>query len=81
MTLYILKNPIDPLAVQTITARSSAEPPSSVVALLPATEAELNIPRVTTYRITDHAPDQGRGEIDYARLVDLIFAADKVIAW
>lgn len=81
MIVHLLKNPTDPLAVQMITTQSSSHFPSPVVILLSPTDINPEIPQATIYRVTDGTPDQRQGEIDYARLVDLIFAADKVIAW
>lgn len=81
MMVHLLKDPVDPLAVQTITTQASTHQSPPVVVLLSPSEITAKMPRVTVYHVTEYSPDPKKGEIDYPRLVDLIFSADKVIAW
>ena len=79
MTLHILKHPVNPLALQILESTPAEESPVAVVL---SSRGELSQLRgVKMYRMTDSsAPDNGES-VSYSRLLDLIFTADKVVAW
>jgi hypothetical protein len=79
MTLHILKNPLSPLALQVI--KSESLHGSTVASLLPATENLPLLPGITIYQVTDSCSADNNQRISYSRLVDMIFEADKVVAW
>jgi hypothetical protein len=81
MILHLLKDPVDPLAIHTITAESVTSAPTPVVVLLSPMRSIPQLPSVTLYRMTENPLYPHKGEIGYPRLVELIFEADKVIAW
>jgi hypothetical protein len=81
MTLHLLHNARDPLALQTLTAQSSMRCPSPVVVLLRPEDPTPELPDATIHRLTTTPCETPTGEIGYTRLVDMIFKADKVIVW
>jgi len=81
MTLHLLHDARDPLALQTLTAQSSMGCPPPVVVFLSPGDVSPELPGATVHRLTATSRGTPNGEIGYARLVDMIFAADKVIAW
>ena len=79
MTLHILKHPVNPLALQILESTPAEESPVAVI-LSPRGELP-QLRGVKTYRLTDSSsPDNGES-VSYARLLDMIFTADKVVAW
>lgn len=81
MTLHLLHNAHDPLALQTLTAQSSMGCPSPVVVLLGPSDISPELPEATVHLLTTTPRGTSDGEIGYARLVEMIFEADKVLAW
>lgn len=79
MTLHLLKNPTNPLAIEVL--RSEMQMESPIVVLLSPMRDLPQLPGVTLYHLSesDHMEDSQR--ITYSRLVEMIFAADKVVAW
>ena len=79
MTLHILKPPVNPLAFQILESTPTEE---SRVAVVLSSRGELpQLRGVKMYRMTDSS-SPGNGEsVSYARLLEMIFAADKVVAW
>ena len=72
--LHFLKRDAPPLAAPVIDAmRREAKSPVTVV-LLAGTVAPALAPDITVRRLGD-------GDLDYSALLDLIFEADRVIAW
>jgi hypothetical protein len=75
MTLHLLKHPLNPLAVACLTtlpAHSAAVILSDTVTL-----PELSVP---VYRVQRSGSDKNTG-ISFDKLIELIFAADKVVTW
>jgi hypothetical protein len=81
MTLHLLHDARDSLALQTLTGQSSMGCPSLAVVLLCPGDVSPELPEATVYRLTTTPRGNSNREIGYARLVDMIFEADKVIVW
>ena len=78
MTLHILKHPVNPLALQILESTPAEESPVAVVL---SSGGELpQLRGVKMYRMTDSSAPNSES-VSYARLLDLIFTADKVVAW
>jgi hypothetical protein len=79
--LHLLKPPVPPAALAVI--REQARDPSMRLTIVLAHGAELpEAPPGATYRLGAPPPDQATSTpIDPAGLLDLIFAADTVVAW
>jgi hypothetical protein len=80
MTLHLLKHPVNPVALQILGSASSNPSASSTVIFLSSTGTIPQLPGAKVYRVTDSSSTDGNA-IPYSQVVDLIFAADKVIAW
>ena len=80
MTLHLLKNPVPPLAVQVLKAEASHAATPPVVVFLSAARDLSEVHGIEMYHVTDSPHGHGRA-ISYSRLVDLIFNAEKVVAW
>ena len=79
MILHLLKHPVNPLALQVLNSDSAEE--SLVAVLLPPGGDLPQLSGIKVYRVTDSS-STGNGEsISYSRLVEMVFAADKVVAW
>jgi hypothetical protein len=81
MTLHLLHSARDPLALQTLKAQSSMGCPPPVLVLLCPGDPPPPLAEATVHWLTTTPRGNPNREIGYARLVDMIFAADKVIAW
>ncbi len=79
MTLHLLKNPRDPLALKTLAVVPPPQGSSAVVLLTDARDLP-SIPGVPIYALSDH-PRPDKHTIGYPQLVEMIFHADKVITW
>jgi hypothetical protein len=79
VTLHLLKHPVNPLALQILESTPAEESPVAVVL---SSRGELShLQGVKMYRMTDSSsPDNGES-VSYSRLLDMIFTADKVVAW
>jgi hypothetical protein len=78
MTIHLLKKSSDALALKTLAEIPAAR--SSAVILLSNSTDVPAIPGVPVYTVSDH-PAGGAQDIGYPKLVEMIFAADKVITW
>ena len=79
MTLHILKSPVNPLALQIL---ESAPPGESSVAVVLSSAGELpQLRGVKMYRMSDSPFPGNEQNISYSRLLEMIFTADKVVAW
>ena len=79
MTLHLLKHPVNPLALQILEATPAEESPVAVVL---SSSGELpQLRGVKMYRMTDSSSPNNGESVSYSRLLDLIFTADKVVAW
>ena len=79
MTLHILKPPVNPLAFQILESTPTEE---SRVAVVLSSRGELpQLRGVKMYRMTDSFAPANSESVSYSRLLDLIFTADKVVAW
>ena len=78
MTLHILKHPVNPLALQILESTPAEEFPIAVV----LSSGELpQLRGVKMYRMTNSSSSDNGESVSYSRLLDLIFTADKVVAW
>ena len=79
MTLHILKHPVNPLALQILESTAHKESPVAVVL---SSRGELPLlSGVKMYRMTDSSSPDNRHSVSYSQLLEMIFAADKVVAW
>jgi len=79
VTLHILKPPVNPLALQILESTPAEESPVAVVL---SSGGELpQLRGVKMYRVTDSSAPANSESVSYSRLLDLIFTADKVVAW
>ena len=79
MTLHILKHPVNPLALQILESTPAEESPIAVVL---SSSGELpQLRGVKMYRMTNSSSSDNGESVSYSRLLDLIFTADKVVAW
>lgn len=79
MTLHLFKHPVTPLAIQVLDSKTPEE--RAVAVLLPPQGDLPHLPGVTVYRMTNSSsPGDGQG-VSYLQLIEMIFAADKVVAW
>jgi len=79
MTLHLLKSPMNSLALDVL--RSEAPQDSAVAVFLSPTEDPPDLPGITVYQIADSSSTDNGHRIPYSRLIDLIFEAEKVVAW
>ena len=79
MTLHLLKNPPNPVAIEVLQSEIRTESP--IVVLLSPSGDLPQLPGVTLYHLSESAHMDNSHRITYSRLVEMIFAADKVIAW
>ncbi len=81
MTLHLLKDPINPLALQLLSAQAATQTNLSVIVLLSPVGSLPALPKCTVYRVTENAPAQSSDTLSYDRLVDLVFEAEHILAW
>jgi hypothetical protein len=79
MTLHLLKNPPNPFAIEVL--RSEIQTESPIVVLLSPTADLPQLPGATLYHLDESGHMENSHYITYSRLVEMIFAADKVVAW
>ena len=79
MTLHLLKNPPNPLAIEVL--RSEIRTASPIVVLLSPSGDLRQLPGVTLYHVSESGDMKNSHRITYSQLVEMIFAADKVVAW
>lgn len=79
MTLHLLKNLPNPLAISVLRSETQTESPI-VVQLSPSGDLP-QLPGVTLYHLTECGHMDSSHNITYSQLVEMIFAADKVVAW
>lgn len=60
---------------------ASTQTASPMVILLSPTSTPPILPKCTVYRVTENTVSQGDDAIPYARLIDMLFEADRVITW
>ena len=79
MTLHILKHPVNPLALQILESTPAEEFPIAVVL---SSSGELpQLRGVKMYRMTASSSPDNTESVSYSRVLDMIFTADKVVAW
>lgn len=81
MTLHLLKDPISPLTVRTLSSWAFSQAAPSVVVLLSPGEIPPSLSKCTVYHMAENNSSQKNTAISYNRLVDMLFEADCVIAW
>jgi hypothetical protein len=79
MTLHLLKNVINPLTVEVLQSESTDDHPIAV--LLSPTAETPQLPGIAVYRLSDASSSDSDTSVTYSRLVEMIFEADKVLAW
>ena len=81
MTLHLLKDPINPLALQLLSAQPSTQAAAPVVVLLSSTDTPPALSKCTVYHVAEKSNTQKNNCISYDRLVAMVFEADRVITW
>ena len=81
MTLHLLKDTSNSLALSVLGSYPSLEAAPPVVVLLPPATAVPTLPHCTTYHLRDHSSAEEKDAISYSRLVEMIFQSDRVIVW
>jgi hypothetical protein len=61
--------------------RSQSPQDSPVAVFLSPTQDPPDLPGITVYEVVDSSSTDNGRHIPYSRLVDLIYEADKVVAW
>jgi hypothetical protein len=80
MTLHLLKATPNPLVVQVL----GSQPPSPmppVVVFLSSRNTTPALPQCKVYRLVENPSAQAEGTLTYEQLLEVIFKADRVIAW
>jgi hypothetical protein len=80
MTLHLLKHPVSPLTAKLLTTQA-ASATSPTIVLLSDSSVVDQLPMLPIYQVGEPASGGGDRTISYEKLVELIFSADKVIAW
>jgi len=80
MTLHLLTGAPNPLALQVLGSQSPTTP-SHLVVLLSAGSTAPELQQCTVYRLTENPSADEENEVTYAQLVDLLFKAERIIAW
>lgn len=81
MTLHLLKDTSNPLALSVLSARPSSETSAPVVVVLSPDKAMPALPHGAIYHLQEQPSLQEKNVISYSRLVEMIFQAEKVIVW
>jgi hypothetical protein len=81
VTLHLLKDTSNPLALGVLSSLPSSEASSPVVVVLSPDKAMPALPHVAIYHLQEQPSAQENNAISYSRLVEMIFQAEKVIAW
>jgi hypothetical protein len=76
MTLHLLKHPVNPLALACLTQPSSQS--AAVILSDAVTLPPLSVP---VYRMEQAGTDLTTPGISFDKLIELIFAAEKVVTW
>jgi hypothetical protein len=79
MTLHLLKNVLNPLTLEVLRSESIEGRPVAV--LLSTTGETPQLPGITVYRLSDASSTDNDTSVTYSRLIEMIFEADKVLAW
>jgi hypothetical protein len=79
MTLHLLKSPLSPIVLELLRSKTAQDSPVAI--FLSPTEDAPELPGITVYKIADSSATENGRHISYSRLIDLIFEADKVVAW
>jgi hypothetical protein len=78
MTLHLLKHPVNPLAIEVLRSTQTESP---AVVLLSPTGDLPQLPGVTLYHVSESDRMENGHGITYSQLVEMIFLAEKVVAW
>lgn len=79
--LHLIKSPVSAHALSMI-QRQSREPDTTLTVILREGTAAPPLPRgVQVHRLAEGSPTRSPDALTYSELLDLIFAADQVIAW
>ena len=81
MTLHLLKDASNPLALAVLSSQPSTQSSPPVVVMLSPTVPLPSLTHCSIYRLQEQPSSQEKDAISYPRLVELIFQAEKVIAW
>ena len=81
MTLYLLKDPINPVALRILSSQPPAQTAPPVVVLLSPGDTVPPLPGCTVYRAIKNGATPNSGTVSYDRLVSLLFEADRVVTW
>jgi hypothetical protein len=81
VTLHLLKDTSNPLALSMLSLHPSSEMSTPVVVVLSPDKATPSLPHAAIYHLQEQPSPQEKNVISYSRLVEMIFQAEKVITW
>ena len=81
MTLHLLKDISNPLALRLLSSEASSSAATPIVVLLSPGVPAPSLPHCEIFHLQEQASAQEKAAISYSRLVKMIFQAKKVIAW
>jgi hypothetical protein len=81
VTLHLLKDTSNPLALSVLSLQPSSETSAPVVVVLSPGKTTLSLPHAAIYHLQEQPSPQEKNVISYSRLVEILFQAEKVIAW
>ena len=81
MTLHLLKDISNPLALGMLSSEASSSASKPIVVMLSSGVPAPSLPHCEIFHLQEHASAQEKAAISYSRLVEMLFQAEKVIAW
>ena len=81
MTLHLLKDISNPLALSMLSSETSSSASTPIVVMLSPGVPAPSLPHCEIFHLQEQASAQEKTAISYSRLVEMIFHAEKVIAW
>jgi hypothetical protein len=81
MTLHLLKDASDPLALSVLSSQPSSAASTPVIVILSPGKTVPALPHTAIYHLREEPSPQETNAISYSRLVEIIFQAEKAIVW
>jgi hypothetical protein len=81
MTLHLLKDTSNPLALSVLSSQPSSGMSAPVVVVLSPDKTIPTLPHGEIYHLREQPSPQEKTVISYSQLVEMIFQAEKVIVW
>jgi hypothetical protein len=81
VTLHLLKDTSNSLALSVLSSQPSSEASTPVVVVLSPGKTVPAFPHAEIYILREQPSAQEKNALSYSHLVEMIFQAEKVIAW